>query len=131
VISRKQSVAQSQADLEAYEAEINTARQSFAAASQKAQELKASIESAERELSNHSEEAVNQSIEQAAKIWHLRHQSPHNSSVVDSAIAHALEADIVLKVLNARLIQLRDALAKEEVKVDSFKRQLRDLEKQA
>ena len=68
LIGRKQSVAQAQADVQAYEAEIESSRAALAAAQQKVVELKNDIESTERELLNHDEKAVQESIEEAAKI---------------------------------------------------------------
>jgi len=129
LIGRKQSVAQAQADVQAYEAEIESSRAALAAAQQKVVELKNDIESTERELLNHTEEAVAESIEEAAKLWAHRHRSPHNSSKVDSAVAHAVEAEIVNRVLNIRLIQLREESSKQERLVEAFKKQLKDLEK--
>jgi hypothetical protein len=131
LIGRKQSVAQAQEDLAIYEQEIEAARQSLAASQQKIVELKNSIGSAEAELTEHSESEVEASIQSAAGIWHLKHTSPFNSSKVEASIEHAVQAEVVLRILNARLIQLRDSLAKEEAKIEAFKRQLKDLEKQA
>jgi chromosome segregation ATPase len=131
LLGRKQSVAQAQADVAAYEAEIESTRSSLAAAQQKVIELKSDIESTQRELCNHDESAVSESIEEAAKVWHVRHKTAQSSSIVESAIAHAVEAEVVNRVLNVRLIQLREEWSKHEQLVDSFKKQLKDLEKAA
>jgi chromosome segregation ATPase len=69
LLSRKQSAAQQQAEVEAYEQEIESARRSLAASSQKVVELKNDISSTESELSNHTDYAVEESIQEAAKLW--------------------------------------------------------------
>jgi chromosome segregation ATPase len=130
LIGRKQSVAQAQAEVAQYESEITASRAALAAAQQMVVELRNDIEATEAELSNHTEEAVNKSIEEAAKLWHLKHRSNHNASFVENSISHAVQAEIVNRVLNVRLIQLRESLASEESKLEAFKRQLKDLEKQ-
>ena len=59
----------------------------------------------------------------------MRQRSPHNESVVSAAIYHASNADVVQRILSARLVFLRDLLAKEQAKVEAFKQQLKELEK--
>jgi hypothetical protein len=130
LLGRKSKVQQAQADVAQVESEINSARAGLAAASQKAAELTNDIATSEADLSNHDEPAVQASIEEAARILHLRHRSPHNSSVVDAAVSHAVQAEVMLRILNARLIYSRDLLAKEEAKVEAFKQELKRLEKQ-
>jgi hypothetical protein len=131
LIGRKQLVASAQSDLAIYEQEIEAARQGLAASQQKIVELKNSIESAEAELTEHSESEVEASIQSAAGIWHLKHTSPFNSSKVKASIEHAVRAEVVLRILSARLAQLREESSKQERLTDSFKKQLRDLEKAA
>jgi len=131
LIGRKQSAAQAQADVAQFEAEITETRSALGSSQQKVQELKSQIDSTEAELADHNESAVEESILEAAKIWNLKGKSPFNSSKVEAAIAHVVESEAVLRILNARLVWLRDSLAKEESKVESFKSQLKQLEKQA
>ena len=130
LLGRKTKAAQAVADAEALEAEITAARNGSKAAQAKVAELSNDIEKTEAELSNHDEPAVQESIAEAAKIWSHRHRSPHNASVVDAAIAHATQADIVNRILNARLIYLKDLLSKEQEKVSYFQSALKSLEKQ-
>jgi chromosome segregation ATPase len=130
LFAKKSKVASLVAEAEQIEAEITETRNALGAAQSKAQELKGQIESTEAELSNHTEEAVQESINEAAKLWHLKGRSPHNASIISASVSHALEADAVNRILNARIIYLRDLLAKEEAKVEAFKQELKALEKQ-
>jgi hypothetical protein len=43
----------------------------------------------------------------------------------------AVEAEVINRILSARLIWLKDKLATEEEKINSYKKQLKDLEKQS
>jgi hypothetical protein len=130
ILGRKSKAAQAVADAEQLEAEINQARAGLNAAQSKVVELSNDIGKTEAELSNHDESAVQESIEEAAKIWHIKGRSVNNSSTVDACVAHATQADIVNRILNARLIYLRDLLAKEQSNVEAFHKQLKELEKQ-
>jgi len=130
LLGRKSKAAQAVADAEALESEITAARAGLNSAQNKVVELSNDIEKAESELSNHDESAVQSSIEEAARLWKHRHRSPHNASVVDAAVDHAVQAEVTLRILNARLVYLRDLLANEQSKVEAFKQQLKDLEKQ-
>jgi len=129
LLGRKSKAAQAVADAEQIEAEINEARNGLNAAQGRVAELTNDIATTGVELSNHDDSAVQASIEEAAKIWSHRHRSPHNASVVDAAVSHATQADIVNRILNARLIYLRDLLAKEQEKVSYFQSELKALEK--
>jgi hypothetical protein len=130
LLVRKSKVQQAVVDAEQLETEIIAARNGLNASQAKVEEITNDIATTEAELSNHNEAAVQASIEEAARIWHLRHRSPHNSSVVDANVDHAVQSEVTLRILDARLIYLRDLLAKEQEKVEAFKQQLRDLEKQ-
>jgi chromosome segregation ATPase len=118
------------AEAEQVESEITETRSALGASQQKAQELKNDLASTEAELANYSEEAIEQSVLEAAKIWHLKGKSPHNSSIVENAISRVVEAEASIRILNARLVWLKDLLAKEEAKIESFKQELKRLEKQ-
>ncbi|PWT86351.1 MAG: hypothetical protein C5B58_01500 [Acidobacteria bacterium] len=112
-----------------YEAEVESAKNGLSSAQLKVVELKNSIQSAEAELEEHSEEAVQAHIEEAARIWEHRSRSPHNASIVEDAIYHASSSEVVVRILNARLVQLRDSLAKHEQAIIGFQKELKDLEK--
>jgi hypothetical protein len=126
----KSKAQQAVAEAEAIEAEITASRAGLKASEQRVAELKNDIEATEAELSNHDESAVEESIQEAAKIWKARHRSPYNASKVDAAIAYAVESEVVNRILNARLIYLRDSLTKEQEKVSYFQSELKNLEKQ-
>lgn len=128
LLGRKSRVQESIAELEAYEADINAARAGLSATQQKVSELTESIASTEAELTAHTDEAVEASIQEAAQVWHLRNRSPHSGSVVDADIFHAAHADVVNRILNARLILLRDKLTAEQANVVEFTKQLKALE---
>jgi uncharacterized coiled-coil protein SlyX len=49
---------------------------------------------------------------------------------VDAAVDHAVQAEVALRILNSRLIYLRDLLDKQQEKVSYFQSELKDLEKQ-
>jgi hypothetical protein len=61
----------------------------------------------------------------------VRDRSERNGSVVENAIFHAVHADVVNRVLNARLILLKDQLEAETARQAELKRHLKDLEKQS
>jgi chaperonin cofactor prefoldin len=130
LFQRKSKVQQQIADLKQYEEEINGARGALRASEVNAKELRDSIAATEHDLELHTETAVEGSIQQAAEIWEHRGRSPHNSSIVDAAVSHAVEAEVINRILSARLIWLKDKLATEEKKIEAIKRQLKDLEKQ-
>jgi hypothetical protein len=128
LLGRKSKVEEQVADLKQYEADINSARAGLSASQQKVSELSESIAATESELANHTEDAVEASIQEAAQIYHLRNRSPHSGSVVDANIFHAAHADVVNRILNARLILLRDKLTVEQANVVEFTKQLKALE---
>jgi hypothetical protein len=129
LLGRKQSVAQAQADVAAYEVEINFARQSLAAAQQKVVELKQSLDRSESELEDNNDEAIEHSVFEAAKIWENRHKTAHYASVVEAAFSRVVEQEAVARILGKRLEWLRDALDKENQRVEEFKKALKELEK--
>jgi DNA repair exonuclease SbcCD ATPase subunit len=131
LLGRKSRVQQSIAELEAYEADVNQSKEALRNTESKIEELNQEIEKATSELSAHTEEAVAQSIQEAAQVYHLRSRNPHLGSVVDAAIFHAAHADIVNRILNARLILLKDQLETEATRQTELKKHLKDLEKQA
>jgi len=131
LIGRKSKVQEAIAELEQYEAQINEARAGLKASEAKVIELRNSIESTEAELQNHSSDAVEASILEAAKIWQHKDRNPHNQSIVAASVSHAVEAEVVNRILKARLILLRDNLTAEEKKVEGYKKTLKDLEKQS
>jgi hypothetical protein len=130
LLGRKSKVAEQVADLKQYEQEINESRAGLKASEAKVVEIQNSIATTEAELVANSQEAVENSINRAAETWHLRHRSPHHESIVASAVSHAVEQDVVDRILNARLIILRDKLEAEKARVEAFTKQLRQLEKQ-
>jgi len=130
LFAKKSKVASLVAEAEAIESEISETRSALGSSQQKAQELKNDLASTESELANYSEKAIDQSVLEAAKIWHLKGKSPHNSSIVENAISHIVEAEASIRILNARLVWLRDLIGKEETKIESFKQELKRLEKQ-
>jgi len=131
LLGRKTKVAEAIADLEAFEADVNQSKEALRNTESKIEELNQEIEKATNELSAHTEEAVTQSIQEAAQIYHLRNRSPHSGSIVDAAIFHAAHADIVNRILNTRLILLKDQLEAETTRQTELKKHLKDLEKQA
>jgi DNA repair ATPase RecN len=128
LMGRKSKLAEPVAELEAYESDINSARAGLSASQQKVSELSESIASTEAELNDHTSEAIEASVQEAAEVWHLRHRSPHNSSIVESAVSHAVEAEIVLRILSARLVWLKDKLTAEQANVVEFTKRLKALE---
>jgi hypothetical protein len=131
LLGKKSKLAEAQADLQAFEADVNQSKEALRHTESKIAELNQEIEKATNELSAHTEEAVAESIQEAAKLWHVRHRSERNGSVVDAAIFHAAHADVVNRVLNARLILLKDQLEAETTRQTELKKHLKDLEKQA
>lgn len=131
LFQRKSSVQQSIDELKQYEEEINQARAGLKHSEVKVVELTQSIETTEAELSANSDEAVVNSVNEAAKVWDMRHRSPHHESIVSAAVSHAVEQEVVGRILNARLIQLRDKLEAEKAKVADFSKRLKELEKQS
>jgi hypothetical protein len=129
LFKRKSEVQQSIDELKQFEEDVNQARAALKYSEQKVSELKNSIEATERDLAFHSDEAVEASVQQAAAIWHRRDTSPHNSSIVEASVAHAVEAEVINRVLHARLVWLRDKLAAEQSKVTEFEKELKRLEK--
>jgi peptidoglycan hydrolase CwlO-like protein len=131
LLGKKSKLAEAQADLQAFEADVNQSKEALRHTESKIAELNQEIEKATNELSEHTEEAVAERIQEAAKLWHVRHRSERNGSVVEDAIFHAVHADVVNRVLNARLIMLRDQLEAETARQAELKRHLKDLEKQS
>jgi len=131
LFGKKSKLAEAQADLQAFEADVNQSREALRHIESKIAELNQEIEKATNELSEHTEEAVAERIQEAAKLWHVRDRSERNGSVVENAIFHAVHADVVNRVLNARLILLKDQLEAETARQAELKRHLIDLEKQS
>jgi hypothetical protein len=129
LLGRKDKVAKQVADLAAYEADINQTRESLRQVVAKIADLNQQIEQTTGEFGNHSDSAVEQSITEAAKLWNVRHRSDRNGSIVDDAIFHAVHADVVLRVLNYRLVMLKDELSAAQTKKADLEAHLRDLEK--
>jgi hypothetical protein len=129
LLGRKSKAAQSVADVEQLEAEITAAKSGLNAAQSKAAELANDIATTEAELEANSDAAVEHSVNEAAKVWHMRNRSPHHESKISGAVAHAVEQEVVGRILSARLIYLRDLLATEQAKVESFTSELKRLEK--
>jgi hypothetical protein len=131
LLGRKTKVAEAIADLEAFEADVNQSKEALRNTEGKIEELNQEIEKATNELSAHTSEAVEASIQEAAQVYHLRSRNPHLGSVVDAAIFHSAHADIINRILNARLILLKDQLEAETTRQTELKKHLKDLEKQA
>jgi uncharacterized protein YbcI len=130
LLGRKSKVEEQVAALKEFEEQISQARAGLSSSQQKVSEIAQSIEATEAELNDHTPEAIEASISEAATIWHLRERAPHHGSIVDRAIFHAAHAEVVTRILHTRLIQLREKLEAEKAKVEAFTKQLRQLEKQ-
>jgi DNA repair ATPase RecN len=128
LLGRKSKVQESIAELEAYEADINAARAGLSASQQKVSELSESIASTEAELNNHTSEAIEASLSDAATIWHLRERTNHHGSIVDRALFHAAHAEAITRLLHMRLVWLKDKLTAEQVQVAEFTKRLKALE---
>jgi chromosome segregation ATPase len=131
LLGRKTKVAEAIADLEAFEADVNQSKEALRNTESKIEELNQEIEKATNELSAHTEEAVAQSIQEAAAIYHLRNRSPRFGSEVDAAIAHSVNAEVVNRILHARLVLIKEQLETETTRQTDLKKHLKDLEKQS
>jgi chromosome segregation ATPase len=131
LLGKKSKLAEAQADLEAYESDVNESREALRSVVAKIEEIGQEIEQATAELSAHTDEAIAESIQEAAKLWAHRHRSERNGSAVDAAIFHAAHADVVNRVLDARLVLLRDELSAAQAKKSELEAHLKALEKQS
>jgi chromosome segregation ATPase len=129
LLLRKQSVATAQADAAHIESEITAARAGLSASQQKVAELKNDIATAEAELNDHTPEAIEESIQEAASIWGMKERTPHHASIVERALFHCAHAEASNRILSARLVQLKDKLTAEQARVESFTSELKRLEK--
>jgi hypothetical protein len=130
LFKRKSEVQQSIDDLKQFESDVIQARAGLKTSEVTVSELTNSIAATEQELYSHSSDAVEASIQEAAQIWNIRDRSPHNGSIVDASVEHAVRADVVNRILNARLILLKDKLSAEQAKVVEFSKRMKSLEKQ-
>jgi chromosome segregation ATPase len=131
LLGKKSKLAEAQADLEAYESDVNESREALRSVVAKIEEIGQEIEQATAELSAHTDEAIAESIQEAAKLWAHRHRSERNGSAVDAAIFHAAHADVVNRVLDARLVLLRAELSAAQAKKSELEAHLKALEKQS
>jgi len=60
---------------------------------------------------------VGASIQKAAEIRHVWDRSPYNGSLVDAAVARAVQSEVVTRIPHARLVWLRGKLTAEQAKV--------------
>ena len=129
LIGMKSKAAQAQADVEALEAEIQQTKSALSATESKIASLKHDIATCEADLEANNDEAVEASVLEAAKVWSIRGKTDRNNSIVAAAVNHVVEQAAVSRILHARAVWLRDSLANEEAKADSYRKDLKRLEK--
>jgi hypothetical protein len=86
------------------------------------QTLTDQIAQAEVDLGNHSDDAVERSIQTAAGVLFMR--SVRETSIHDAAIAHATNAPVYKRVLTARIRLLQTRLTAEQAKLKELTKQL-------